>query len=92
MKKTKITNGAFNFLNKHCKNCGRLIKYGHLFCNIDCGETYFKKLQEKKAKTYISEKQQAKRRIYGLSDILDKKHLERMIKITENNIDYYFKN
>lgn len=85
-KKEEITNGAFKFIKNTCGYCGKVIKNDKYFCSMKCKTSYFEKQRQKKTDTYVSKKKQVKKKIHGLSDILDEEQLEKMKEEVEYNI------
>jgi len=54
---------------------------------MDCKVLYFEKMNGIKIGAWINKKIQNKRRIFGLSDILNEEKLKAMVKQTESRID-----
>ena len=85
-KKEKITDDTFKFIKYTCRYCGKKINTNEIFCSIKCKVLYFEKQQKIRNGTYISKKTQNKRKVYSLSDILDKEQLKEMIRKSKNKI------
>jgi len=79
-----ITENAFRFIKNRCKHCDILIRAGKNFCSMKCKLSYFREI---KIKNWTNKKTQSKRRVFGLSDILNEEDLKAMVKQTINRID-----
>ena len=84
VKYDNITEDAFRFLKYHCKHCEIEIRANKNFCSVKCKLLYFREIT---IGAWINKKTQDKRRIFGLSDILNEENLDAMVKQTENKID-----
>ena len=78
-----ITEDAFRFLKYYCKRCGIEIRADKIFCSAKCKILYFREIR---VGAWINKKTQDKRRIFELSDILNKEDLKAMVEQTEINI------
>jgi hypothetical protein len=69
-----------------CINCRKIILHNKLFCNKECKDLYFEKINNIEIKKWTNEKNQDKHRI-KLSNLLNEENLKDMVKQTERNID-----
>lgn len=69
-----------------CGYCGKLMKTDKLFCSSKCRNAYYEKEQKKKDGTYVSKKKQVKKKVHGLSDILNEEQIAKMKEDVEYNI------
>ena len=82
-KHQNITEDAFRFLKYRCLCCRKILPHNKLFCNKECRDLYFEKINDVKIKTWINK---SKRRA-GASNILNEENLKAMVKETERSID-----
>lgn len=82
-----ITEDAFTFIKYRCGYCGKIMRTNRNFCSMECKVLYFEKMDKIRTKTLTNKKKQSKRRVFELSDILNKKDLKQMVEETEKNID-----
>ena len=85
-KEKEIIDGAFDFIKYYCEFCGRKVRFAGTFCSVSCKQAFFRKQKQIKNSRYISKKKQRKRRIHGLSDILDEEQIAEMKREVENNL------
>lgn len=85
-KRQNITEDAFRFIKYRCIHCREIIPHNKLFCNNDCRDLYFEKINDTKIKTWTNKKNQSKRRI-DLSNLLSEENLKAMVSETKRSID-----
>ena len=83
VKYNNITKDVFRFLKYYCKRCGIEIRANKIFCSVKCKILYFREIR---IGAWINKKIQDKRRIFELSDILNREDLKDMVEQTEKNI------
>lgn len=86
-KKEEITDGAFNFIKYYCESCGKQVMTNATFCSLGCKLAYFRKLRQRKKYGHIHKKEKRKKKIYGLSDILNEEQIAEMKKEVEDNLE-----